>query len=263
MGRETSAPSESPVVSVSIQRREPRTTNRKPRSARRVKSRRLVRNAARADTLRPHMTAMVYLPGAGGTSAFWRPVADKLRDLGRAVCLGWPGFGDEPADSTIRSLPDLADWTVARMPPGQCDLVAQSMGGVVAALIALDHAQRVRRLVLCATSGGVDVSALGARDWRPEYRAEFPQVPDWFVVDRTDLTARLSAIVAPTLVVYGDQDPLCPKGVAQFLAGRIPDAALACVAGGDHLAASHRASEVAALIRMHLAGDPGPGRLSD
>ena len=112
------------------------------------------------------------------------------------------------------------------MPPGPCDLVAQSMGGVVAALIALEHADRVRRLVLCTTSGGVDVASLGATDWRPGYRAEMSHVPDWFVVDRTDITARLPTLRAPTLVLYGDQDPLCPEGVAGFLASRIPGAQL-------------------------------------
>lgn len=65
----------------------------------------------------------------------------------------------------------------------------------------------MRRLVLCATSGGVDVASLGQQDWRPEYRAAFFDAPDWFIVDRTDLTARLSTLGAPTLVVHGDRDP--------------------------------------------------------
>src|SRR5215471_18287388 len=111
------------------------------------------------------MTPILYLPGAGGSASFWTPVAERLADLGPAARLGWPGFGDEPDDDRIRSLADLVGWTLARTPPGPCDVVAQSMGGVVAALIALQEPERVRRLVLCATSGGVDVAALGAVDW--------------------------------------------------------------------------------------------------
>jgi pimeloyl-ACP methyl ester carboxylesterase len=200
------------------------------------------------------MPPIVYLPGAGGTVTFWRPVADRLAaaGLGPAVRFGWPGFGDEPPDDSIRSVADLVGWVMQRMPPGACDLVAQSMGGVVAALIALEHADRVRRLVLCTTSGGVDVTALGAADWRPGYRAEMPHVPDWFVIDRTDITARLPTIQAPTLVIYGDQDPLCTEGVARFLASRIPGAQLECIRGGDHALAHERAGEVAPLIRAHL-----------
>lgn len=200
------------------------------------------------------MPPIMYLPGAGGIATFWQPVADRLAadDLGPAIRLGWPGFGDEPPDDRIRSVADLVGWVLTRMPPGACDLVAQSMGGVVAALVALEHGDRVRRLVLCTTSGGVDVGALGATDWRPGYRAEMSHVPDWFVVDRTDITARLPTLRAPTLVLYGDQDPVCPEGVARFLASRISGAQLTCIRGGDHMLAHDHADEVAPLIRAHL-----------
>jgi pimeloyl-ACP methyl ester carboxylesterase len=185
---------------------------------------------------------------------FWKPVAERLAAFAAtpAVRFGWPGFGDEPPDDRIRSVADLVAWVVERMPTGPCDLVAQSMGGVVAALIALEHADRVRRLVLCATSGGVDVASLGATDWRTGYRAEVAHVPDWFVVDRTDISARLPALRAPTLVLYGDRDPLCTEGVARFLASRIPGARLACIRDGDHMLAHDRANEVEPLIRAHL-----------
>jgi len=202
------------------------------------------------------MVPIVYLPGAGGAAAFWKAVADRLADLGRPVRLGWPGFGDEPADPAVHSLRDLVRWTLSRMPPGACDVVAQSMGGVVAASLALDHPERVRRLVLCATSGGVHVASLGQQDWRPEYRAAFFDAPDWFIVDRTDLTARLSTLGAPTLVVHGDRDPICPVRLARFLAEHIPGATYARVAGGDHMVARDRPEEVAAILRGHLAGPP-------
>jgi pimeloyl-ACP methyl ester carboxylesterase len=201
------------------------------------------------------MPTLVYLPGAGGTATFWRAVAERLADLGPAVRFGWPGFGDEPVDPSVHSLADLVRWTASRLPPGRFDLVAQSMGGVVAVLIALEHPERVRRLVLCATSGGVDAARLGAADWRPQYLAELPDVPDWFVADRTDVTARLATLTVPTLVLYGDQDPICTGRVAQFLAERIPGAALECVPGGDHMLAQNLPEDVAPLIRAHL----GPG----
>ena len=200
------------------------------------------------------MPPIVYLPGAGGTVAFWKPVSERLAaaGLGPAVRFGWPGFGDEPANDRIQSVADLVAWVLARVPSGPFDLVAQSMGGVVASLIALEHADRVRRLVLCTTSGGVDVASLGGADWRPGYRAQMPHVPDWFAVDRTDVTARLATLRAPTLVLYGDQDPICPEAVARFLASRIPGARLECIRDGDHGLAHDRADEVAPLIRAHL-----------
>lgn len=201
------------------------------------------------------MTNIAYLPGASGSRAFWRPVADRLADVGPANLLGWPGFGDEPADATVGSVADLVRWTLDRLPPRPVDVVAQSMGGVVATLLTLAHPERVRRLVLCATSGGIDVVALGAADWRPEYSAEFPHVPNWFVVDRTDLSARLPAITAPTLVLYGDRDPLCNQRIASFLAGRIPRATLACIPDGGHMMARELPDQIAEPIRKHLTDE--------
>jgi pimeloyl-ACP methyl ester carboxylesterase len=200
---------------------------------------------------------LVFLPGAGGRASFWRPVADRLGDLGEAHVLGYPGFGDAPAEAGVASLDDLCRWVLARLPPGRSHLVAQSMGGVLAARLALEHPDRVDRLVLVATSGGVDVRRLGAAEWRGEYRAALPDAPPWFVDDRTDLTDRLTAIRAPTLLLWSDADPVSPLAVGRFLGERIAGSRLVTVAGGTHAFASERADEVAAIIRRHLAAVAG------
>lgn len=199
------------------------------------------------------MPPIVFLPGAGGRASFWAPVAERLADVGPAHLLEWPGFGGAPADPRIRSTDDLFAWMRARLPPGGAHVVAQSMGGVLAARLAIEAPERVDRLVLVATSGGVDVRAAGGIDWRPEYLAALPDVPRWFVEDRTDLTARLGAIRAPTLLVWSDADPVSPLAVGRLLAARIPGARLAIVGGGSHAFANERPDEVAATIRAHLA----------
>jgi pimeloyl-ACP methyl ester carboxylesterase len=195
---------------------------------------------------------LVFLPGAGGRAAFWRPVADRLRDLGVPRLLAYPGFGDVPADPGVASLDDLFAWIVARLPHGESHVVAQSMGGVLAARLAIERPGRVARLVLVATSGGVDLSRLGAEDWRPEYRASLPHLPPWFADDRTDLTGRLGSIRSPTLVLAGGADPVSPPAVARFLAARIAGARTAIVDGGSHAFASERPDEVTRLVRAHV-----------
>ncbi len=201
------------------------------------------------------MTPLVFLPGAGGRSAFWRPVAERLTDLGPAQLLAYPGFGEEPSDPRIRSLGDLFGWLLARLPPGPCHVVAQSMGGVLAVRLALEHPERVARLALAATSGGVDVSGLGASDWRPGYLAELPGAPRWFSDDRTDLSARLGELRAPTLLLWSDADPVSPPSVGRFLEQHIPGARLETFAGGGHAFAHERPEEVAAALRRHLGGE--------
>ena len=198
------------------------------------------------------MAPLVFLPGASGRTSFWTPVADRLADLGPAHRLGWPGFGGVPVEPDVGSLDGLFRWLVARLPPGRSHLVAQSMGGVLATRLAIEHPGRVGRLVLVATSGGLDVGALGAEDWRPDYRATLPGVPPWFVTDRTDLTARLGEVAARTLLLWSDADPVSPLAVAHRLAARLQDARLVIVPGGDHLFAEARADEVALAIRAFL-----------
>ncbi len=201
----------------------------------------------------PSRPPLVFLPGAGGSESFWRPVADRLGDLGRVHLLGYPGFAGAQPDPGLRSLDDLYRWVAERLPPGPSHLIAQSMGGVLAARLAIELPERVSRLVLAATSGGLDVRRLGAADWRPEYRASFPDAPGWFVDDRTDLSDRLDAIRAPTLLLWSDSDPLSPPAVALHLAERIAGARLALVRNGSHAFASEQPDEVAPIIRSFLA----------
>ncbi|HEX7623456.1 MAG TPA: alpha/beta fold hydrolase, partial [Anaeromyxobacteraceae bacterium] len=144
----------------------------------------------------------MFLPGAGGSASFWLPVADRLADLGPVQLIDYPGFGGLPADPSVHSLDDLFGWVVARLPPGASHVIAQSMGGVLAVRFALEHPERVARLVLVATSGGVDVARLGGSDWRPAYRASLPEVPGCFVNDHTDFTDRLPGIRARTLLLW-------------------------------------------------------------
>src|SRR5215216_4992740 len=101
------------------------------------------------------MTAerLVWLPGAGGESTFWRPVYDALQYPGEQILFDWPGFGRNPPRSDVSNADDLYRLIEAYI-DRPVDIVAQSMGGLFAVRAALDHPNFVRRLVLVATSGG-------------------------------------------------------------------------------------------------------------
>jgi pimeloyl-ACP methyl ester carboxylesterase len=107
-------------------------------------------------------------------------------------------------------------------------------------------------LVLAATSGGVDLAALGAADWREEYRRAFPAAAGWATDPQPDMTAELRRIQSPTLLLWGDADPLSPVAVGEHLAELIPRAALRVVAGWTHDFGRDRADAVAPLIEAHL-----------
>ena len=69
-----------------------------------------------------------------------------------------------------------------------------------------------------------------------------------------DTRARLARIVAPTLVISGDQDDLTPVANSRLLARLIPDATLAILPGAGHAYLLEQAAASHAAVRDWLAG---------
>jgi pimeloyl-ACP methyl ester carboxylesterase len=70
----------------------------------------------------------------------------------------------------VRTLNDLLTLVVRQLDQ-PADLVAQSMGGILALKAALELPRMVKHLVLRATSGGVDLTPFQPHDWRKAYQA--------------------------------------------------------------------------------------------
>jgi pimeloyl-ACP methyl ester carboxylesterase len=194
---------------------------------------------------------LMFLPGASGNRELWRRVSDGLSHPGPRVFWGWPGFGGMPSDPSVSGLSDLVDRVVAAI-SGPTVLFAQSMGGVIALRTALTVPDQIRALVLSVTSGGIDLASLGAVDWRTAMAAEDPTLPPWFVDARDDLTAELGRIEIPTLLLWGDNDPISPVAVGRRLAELLPRAELLVVPRGEHDLAHTRAADVLPHIERHL-----------
>jgi pimeloyl-ACP methyl ester carboxylesterase len=198
---------------------------------------------------------LLFLPGASGDTSFWRPVAGRLRHDAERVHLGWPGFGATPADPGVRGFEDLLGLVLAAI-DRPCALIAQSMGGVLAVRAALRRSELVSHLVLCVTSGGIPMEPHGAEDWWQSFRAAHPRVPDWFATVKDDLSPQLPGLACPTLLLWGDADPISPVSVGEQLARLLPGARLVVIPGGDHDLALLHAEAVATLIDNHLAAAP-------
>ncbi len=182
---------------------------------------------------------------------FWRPVADRLSLNRPARFLSWPGLGNEPHDPNVRGIDDLIAMVLSELGEPS-DLIAQSMGGLVAIRVALMVPDKVRRLVLTATSAGVPMADFGGSDWQANYRRTYPQAATWITDVREDLSAQLGSIAAPTLLLWGDSDPISPPAVGRNLLALLPHATLHIVEGGDHDLAQTHAAEIAPLIAEHL-----------
>ncbi|HEX3616910.1 MAG TPA: alpha/beta hydrolase [Solirubrobacteraceae bacterium] len=197
--------------------------------------------------------SVVFFPGATGAGDFWSPVADRLPPHWQTELISWPGAGAVPALPGVDGYADLVALAAELVPDGS-DVVAQSMGGVVAIGLALARPRKIRRLVLVATSGGVDVSGLGGSQWRDEYRAEFPRAGAWVTGDAPDHSAQLSSLELPVCLIWGDADPISPVAVGDALLRLLPSSELHVIAGGTHALASEQPDRVAALVQRHLDG---------
>jgi pimeloyl-ACP methyl ester carboxylesterase len=194
---------------------------------------------------------LVFFPGAGGKVEYLKPIAERLARRREARVCAYPGLGGALPDPGLRSLADLQRYLLATLPE-QFDLVSMSMGGVLALRIALEHPERIRKLVLMATSGGIDVTSLGALDWRDNFRRLEPERPGWFVEDRTDVTQELGRIRQPTLLIFGDADLIAPPTIGQLLLERLPRARLEIIPQATHDLEIEYPDLIASMIESHL-----------
>ena len=193
------------------------------------------------------MTPATFVPGAAGLGSFWLPVVQQLPATWRPHLVDLPGLGPVPSNPEVSGYESLADY-VARSVSAPTVLVAQSMGCYVALQLALRHSHLVTHLVLVAATGGVDMVAHGAGDWRQDYRSSFPQAEVWARDAVPDLTDQLRTITIPVLLLWATRDPLSPLSVARTIASEVPHAILVTFETDDHWVARRHPVETARAI---------------
>lgn len=195
------------------------------------------------------MIKTLFLPGASGSGAFWKPVAAHAHLNG--IFFSWPGLGEEPPQLHINSIDDLVALVTKEMTE-PVNIVAQSMGGVIAMKLALTFPDLVKRLVLAVTSGGIPVSDFGGADWRTNYSITFPDAASWIADPIPDISNLISTITVPTLLLWGSADPISPVAVGERLRDLLPNARLCVFADADHDLALSHVDAVACEVRHHL-----------
>ena len=198
------------------------------------------------------MNKLVFLPGASGSQHFWQPLKAALTEYPDQQVIAYPGFDGVAPNLAIQNLHDLQEFVKNQIEDDSI-LIAQSMGGVLAVGLALKHPQKIKGLVLLATSGGLDLKTFHCADWRTDYRELFKTMPDWFEQDQTEFSrVQLASLDVPILLIWGDHDPLSTVQLGQYLAGIFKNAKLHIIQGGDHFFANSHANQVAMLIQDYL-----------
>jgi pimeloyl-ACP methyl ester carboxylesterase len=100
--------------------------------------------------------AVVFVHGLGGAWQNWLENLPRTAQERRTLALDLPGFGwsDMPREEiSVRGYGRWVDELCERLGLGEVVLVANSLGGFVAAEVAIQFAQRVERLVLVSAAG--------------------------------------------------------------------------------------------------------------
>lgn len=221
---------------------------------------------------------LLLVHGLGYARWGWAPVVDGLAEHHDVVLFDNRGIGESEAPPGPYTVPQLAADAVGVLDEAKLErahVLGTSLGGMVALQLALDHPDRVHKLVLaCTTPGGRGAAPMPngtvrlmaeAATLPPEVALRrfvenaFGPQPDVALVDRImehrlataqpqpawaaqaaagatfDVWDRVEDVRAPTLVLTGDADNVVDSRNSHLLAERIPQARLEVFPGGGHL----------------------------
>jgi pimeloyl-ACP methyl ester carboxylesterase len=217
--------------------------------------------------LDPGKATLVFIHGAGGTSAFWSAQLQGLVERVNTVAVDLPGHGHSTGDGKSK----IADYAQAvvefisqiAMPKTiPCGL---SMGGAITQQLLIDHRDQIEAGILVSTGarlkvapvifetiekdysafvemiGKMAVSAKTGSGPAQAYKDELagcnPEVTkgDFQACNRFDAVERLTAIEAPVLVVSAQDDKLTPPKYADVLEMDIKNASRSHIMDAGHI----------------------------
>ncbi|MNJ06261.1 2-hydroxymuconate semialdehyde hydrolase [compost metagenome] len=222
---------------------------------------------------------LILLHGGGDTiETSFAQLLPALAAERQVIAFEQQGYGHtadivERAFSFVQSADDTAG-LLAHLGIGQADLFGFSNGGTIAALVAIRHPRRVRKLMLASAL----VSRAGAYTWlwelidsaslqtMPEalqqaYLAVAPE-PGHLQLMHDKAVRRMrefqdiapeviGGITAPTLIVVGDSDVVRPEHAVELFR-LLPQAQLVVLPGTDHLQVTARTEWLVPMIGAFL-----------
>jgi len=237
-------------------------------------------------------TPVLFIHGFGGDLDNWLFNIDAIGEKHPVIALDLPGHGQSAVKLPGASLTALADFVVRFMDVlevPQAHLVGHSVGGAIAAQMALSQPQRVASLSLIDSAGfGPDINtgytegftkAASRRELKPVLELLFkdpalvsrPMVDDVLKYKRLDGVTELLASLneslfkdgqqveqpglalagtgKPVLMVWGKDDQIVP---AAHAANAPPGATVELFDGVGHMAQMERAGDVNRLILRHI-----------
>ena len=237
---------------------------------------------------------VLFIHGFGGDLDNWLFNLDALAEAHTVIALDLPGHGQSTPTLPGTTLASLAGFVARFMDAldiDQAHLVGHSMGGGVAAQLAVDAPQRVRSVALVSPAGMGDevnsgytegfVNAQSRRDLKPVVELLFADaglvsrqmLDDLLKYKRLDgVTQALGSLGAslfgggrqseqpgrklgdsgkPVLVIWGAQDQIIPAAHAENAPA---GATVKVFDDAGHMSQMEKANEVNALLKRHVGG---------
>jgi pimeloyl-ACP methyl ester carboxylesterase len=213
---------------------------------------------------------LLFLHGAGG-AGMWLPFMAALSEIYDVIVPDHPGFGRSDTPDWLDQLSDLAYFYLDLIEALKLDgvhLVGHSLGGWIAAELAVRSTQRLSALTLIAAAG-LHVKGVPKGDlfiWTPEERARNLFVDQrlaeqrlamQLTAEQTDIVIKnelatanlawqprfhdpqlrkwLHRIDVPTLLVWGDSDKIFPKAYGEAYRDLIKGARLEVLPSCGHI----------------------------
>jgi pimeloyl-ACP methyl ester carboxylesterase len=210
----------------------------------------------------------VLVHGLSGSSGWWEAVLPRLAERYACHLLDVPRFG------TALRPDETAEWLAAWMEAAGIEparLVGHSIGGAAAARLAALRPELVDALVLVSPVGmpsgrrvtGYALPLLAAlRMTTPAFLARLTVdalragpaaiARGGLYAARADVREQARMIRAPTLLVWGDRDPLVPFALADAWREALPSARLVVIRGAGHVPMVERPQQSVEALREFL-----------
>jgi non-heme chloroperoxidase len=220
----------------------------------------------------PQGIPVVFVHGITDSWRSWEPVLPLLPESIHAFALTQRGHGDADKPEVGYTFEVLADddrLLETNRAVERRKVVGHSVGSCVAQRLAMDHPELVRALVLIGSVTTWKENAVVAGLWEsdfasltdpidPTFVREFQRSPWlapgrleiavaeslkaparvwrqlWRAMMETDWSAALAHITAPTLILWGDEDPLCPRSEQDALLAAIGESRLVVLPDRGH-----------------------------
>ncbi len=224
---------------------------------------------------------LFFLHGAGGFN--WSPLLQRLSADWRVIAPEHPGFGRSPIPDWMMSVGDVAFFyldVLAALNLRNVHLVGHSLGGWIAAELAIRSTEQLDALTLMAPAGVAVAEAPFGEIflWSPEERTRklfhdqkladeriraLPNQDIDVALQNQAAVARLAwnprlhnpqlarwlhRIKIPTLLIWGEEDQIVPFACRRPFLEQIPQAELMSLSASGHALHVERAAEIAARL---------------